>query len=35
MKDRVNATSPQLKKWQVIYDEAPECAINPLKVLKV
>jgi hypothetical protein len=31
MKDKVNATSPQLKKWQVIYDEAPECAINPLK----
>ena len=31
MKDNINATSPQLKKWQVIYDEAPECAINPLK----
>lgn len=31
MKDNVNTTSPQLKKWQVIYDEAPECAINPLK----
>lgn len=31
MKDKINATSPQLKKWQVIYDEAPECAINPLK----
>lgn len=31
MKDNSNATSPQLKKWQIIYDEAPECAINPLK----
>lgn len=31
MKDKINATSPQLKKWQIIYDEAPECAINPLK----
>jgi hypothetical protein len=31
MKDKINATAPQLKKWQIIYDEAPECAINPLK----
>jgi len=31
MRDNVNTTSPQLKKWQVLYDEAPECAINPLK----
>ncbi len=31
MRDRINTTSPQLKRWQVLYDEAPECAINPLK----
>ena len=31
MKDNVHHTSPQLKRWQVLYDEAPECAINPLK----
>ncbi|MCE3258732.1 MAG: hypothetical protein K0S12_373 [Bacteroidetes bacterium] len=31
MKDDIFRTSPQLKKWQVLYDEAPECAINPLK----
>lgn len=31
MKDNKNRTSPQLKRWQVLYDEAPECAINPLK----
>jgi len=31
MRDNVYHTSPQLKRWQVIYDEAPECAINPLK----
>jgi len=31
MSDYVFTTSPQLKKWQVLYDEAPECAINPLK----
>jgi len=31
MRDRVKNTSPQLKRWQVLYDEAPECAINPLK----
>lgn len=31
MKDALNTTSPQLKRWQVLYDEAPECAINPLK----
>ena len=28
MKDPINLTPPQLKKWQVIYDEVPECAIN-------
>ncbi len=31
MKDNIFRTSPQLKKWQIIYDQAPECAINPLK----
>jgi len=31
MKDNIQRTSPQLKKWQVIYDQAPECAINPLR----
>lgn len=31
MKDQVYTTSPQLKRWQVLYDEAPECALNPLK----
>lgn len=31
MKDPVNLTPAQLKRWQVLYDEAPECAINPLK----
>jgi hypothetical protein len=31
MRDNVNLTPPQLKKWQVIYDEVPECAINPKK----
>ncbi|MGE0567791.1 MAG: hypothetical protein AB7O73_07570, partial [Bacteroidia bacterium] len=31
MKDNANRTSPQLRRWQIIYDEAPECAINPLK----
>lgn len=31
MYDNVNRTSPQLKRWQVLYDQAPECAINPLK----
>ncbi len=31
MGDNVNRTSPQLRKWQVLYDQAPECAINPLK----
>ncbi len=35
MKDNVNRTSPQLKRWQVLYDEAPECAINPKKGFKV
>ncbi len=31
MRDNINTTSPQLKRWQIMYDEAPECAINPLK----
>ncbi len=31
MKDNIHRTSPQLRKWQVIYDQAPECALNPLK----
>ncbi|RME16480.1 MAG: hypothetical protein D6799_04905 [Bacteroidetes bacterium] len=31
MKDNVNHTAPQLKRWQVLYDEVPECAINPKK----
>lgn len=31
MKDNINRTSPQLRKWQVLFDEVPECAINPLK----
>jgi len=31
MHDNIYRTSPQLKRWQVLYDEAPECAINPLK----
>lgn len=31
MYDNKFGTSPQLKRWQVLYDEAPECAINPLK----
>lgn len=31
MRDNVNLSPPQLKKWQVIYDEVPECAINPKK----
>jgi len=31
MRDNIHRTSPQLKRWQVMFDEAPECAINPLK----
>ncbi|MBX3164327.1 MAG: hypothetical protein KF900_07585 [Bacteroidetes bacterium] len=34
MKDNAFRTSPQLKRWQVLYEEAPECAINPLKGFK-
>lgn len=30
-KDNQLRTSPQLKWWYVLYDEAPECAINPKK----
>lgn len=29
IRDDVYKTSAQLKKWQVMYDEVPECAINP------
>lgn len=29
MRDDQFKTSAQLKKWQVLYDPAPECAINP------
>ncbi|MCX7728694.1 MAG: hypothetical protein N2203_04405, partial [Bacteroidia bacterium] len=31
MKDNIHRTAPQLKRWQVLYDEVPECAINPKK----
>lgn len=31
MKDNINRTAPQLRRWQVLYEQAPECAINPLK----
>lgn len=31
MRDNVHHSSPQLKRWQVLYEQAPECAINPLK----
>ncbi len=31
MRDDIYKTPAQLKKWQVLYDEAPECAINPKK----
>jgi hypothetical protein len=27
--DRTNNTPPQLTRWQVIFDQAPECAIHP------
>lgn len=30
-KDNKFTTCPQLKYWYVLYDEAPECAINPKK----
>ncbi|MBS1634772.1 MAG: hypothetical protein JST26_02540 [Bacteroidetes bacterium] len=29
MHDQVYKTPPQMKKWQIIYDLPPECAINP------
>jgi hypothetical protein len=29
MKDNSFNVAPQLKKWQILYDEIPECAINP------
>jgi len=35
MKDNINLTSPQLKKWMVLYEQAPECAVNPKKGYKV
>jgi hypothetical protein len=31
MRDDVYKTPPQMKRWQVLYDAAPECAINPKK----
>lgn len=31
MRDPVSLTPPQLKKWQVMYDHAPECAVNAKK----
>lgn len=31
MSDNTLHITPQLKKWQVIYDPIPECAINPKK----
>jgi len=31
MRDNIYHTPPQLKKWQILYDRVPECAINPLK----
>ena len=31
MKDGKQRTAPQLERWQLIYDEAAECALNPLK----
>lgn len=34
LKDRVYRTCPQLERWQVIYEEAGECALNPLKGFK-
>ena len=27
--DRTNTTPPQLTRWQVIFDQAPECALHP------
>ena len=35
VKDNVYHTAPQLKRWQVLYDEAPECAINPKKAFYI
>ncbi|GIV30147.1 MAG: hypothetical protein KatS3mg028_1213 [Bacteroidia bacterium] len=35
IRDNVNYTAPQLKRWQVLYDEAPECAVNPKKAFYV
>lgn len=29
LNDNASHLAPQLKKWQVLYDEIPECAINP------
>lgn len=33
-KDNIFRTSPQLKYWYVLYDEVPECALNPKKGFK-
>src|SRR5690606_36142289 len=29
MRDVTHRTSPQLKSWNILFDEAPECALNP------
>ena len=29
--DEINYTPSQLKRWQIVYDEMPEAAVNPLK----
>jgi hypothetical protein len=31
LKDNTAGLAPQMRKWQVLYDEVPECAINPKK----
>lgn len=31
MSDKISKTPIHLKKWQVLYEDVPECAINPLK----
>ncbi|MCU0361290.1 MAG: C25 family cysteine peptidase [Bacteroidia bacterium] len=34
MKDGKYRTAPQIERWQVIYEEGGECALNPLKGFK-
>lgn len=31
LRDNNLSLAPQIRKWQVLYDEVPECAINPKK----